>query len=262
MMPPPGGIDPRADTELAPPDLSAAAVDAARFLTQATFGPTNAEVSRVIDVGYSAWIDEQIAKPQASHRAAWEAADAAARAVDPTDIARERDVFDSFYRQAVGGDDQLRQRVAFALSEIFVVSLVDGSVADNTPRRGRLPGHACARRVRQLPRPAAGRLAASDDGAVSLASAQPERERRNGPRARRELRARGDAVVLDRPVPAQCRRQRADCRRQADRNLHQRRHLRPRQGVHRVELVRPRIPATRASSKAATHATRTANGGR
>ena len=53
-----GGIDPRADTALAPPDLSAAAVDAVRFLTQATFGPTDAEVSRVIDVGYSARIDE------------------------------------------------------------------------------------------------------------------------------------------------------------------------------------------------------------
>jgi uncharacterized protein (DUF1800 family) len=125
------GIDPRADTELAPPDLSAARVDAVRFLTQATFGPTDAEVSHVIDVGYSAWIDEQFAKPQASHRAAWEAADAAARAADPADLARTRDVLDSFYRQAVGGNDQLRQRVAFALSEIFVVSMVDGSVVQH-----------------------------------------------------------------------------------------------------------------------------------
>ena len=123
-----GGIDPRADTEPPPPDLSPARVDAVRFLTQATFGPTDAEVSHVIDVGYSAWIDEQIAKPAVSHRATWEAADAEARAADPTDMARTRDVLDSFYRQAVGGDDQLRQRVAFALSEIFVVSMVDGSV--------------------------------------------------------------------------------------------------------------------------------------
>jgi len=123
-----GGIDPRADTEPPPPDVSPARVDAVRFLTQATFGPTDAEVSHVIDVGYSAWIDEQIAKPPASHRAAWEAADAEARAADPTDMASTRDVLDSFYRQAVGGEDQLRQRVAFALSEIFVVSMVDGSV--------------------------------------------------------------------------------------------------------------------------------------
>ena len=105
-------------------------------------------------------------------------------------------------------------------------------------RRGRLPGHAGARRVRQLPQPAAGRLAASDDGAVPLAPAQPEGERRNGPRARRELRARGDAAVLDRPVPAQHRWQRADRRRQAAGDLYRRRHRRPRQGVHRLELVR------------------------
>jgi uncharacterized protein (DUF1800 family) len=124
-----GGLDPNADTQPAPPGLSAAEVDAVRFLTQATFGPTAAEVSRVISIGHSAWIDEQIAKPQASHRAAWDAADAAARAADPTGIARTRDVLDSFYRQAIGGDDQLRQRVAFALSEIFVVSLVDDGVA-------------------------------------------------------------------------------------------------------------------------------------
>ena len=67
------------------------------------------------------------------------AADAAARAADPTDMARTRDVLDSFYRQAVGGDDQLRQRVAFALSEIFV--RVDGRQQRGaTPaRRGRLP---------------------------------------------------------------------------------------------------------------------------
>src|SRR5688572_19849353 len=57
------GIDPRADTEPAPPELSAVTVDAVRFLTQATFGPSEAELSRVLSIGPSAWIDEQIAKP-------------------------------------------------------------------------------------------------------------------------------------------------------------------------------------------------------
>src|SRR5262245_45967214 len=125
-----GGVDPHADTEPAPPALSAAEVDAVRFLTQATFGPTDAEVSHVIDVGYSAWIDEQIAKPQASHRAAWDAANAGP--ADPSSQAGTRLVLDSFYRQAVAGDDQLRQRVAFALSEIFVVSMA--SNLQDTPR--------------------------------------------------------------------------------------------------------------------------------
>jgi hypothetical protein len=42
--------------------------DAARFLTQATFGPTEAEIDHVVAVGYSAWLDEQFAKSQKLHR--------------------------------------------------------------------------------------------------------------------------------------------------------------------------------------------------
>jgi uncharacterized protein (DUF1800 family) len=45
-------------------------------------------------------------------------------------------LLDSFWTQAITGADQLRQRVAFALSEIFVVSQVNGAVGDR-PR-----GHA------------------------------------------------------------------------------------------------------------------------
>jgi len=41
---------------------------AARFLTQATFGPTDADFDRDLAVGYSAWIDEQFALPATSHR--------------------------------------------------------------------------------------------------------------------------------------------------------------------------------------------------
>jgi len=35
--------------------------EAARFLTQATFGPVPADIARVMQVGYSEWIDEQMA---------------------------------------------------------------------------------------------------------------------------------------------------------------------------------------------------------
>ncbi len=41
--------------------------------------------------------------------------------------------YESFWRQTISSQDHLRQRVAFALSEIFVVSFQDGSVA-NYPR--------------------------------------------------------------------------------------------------------------------------------
>ena len=40
---------------------------ASRFLTQATFGPTSAEITRLSLMIYSGWIDEQFAKPQSYH---------------------------------------------------------------------------------------------------------------------------------------------------------------------------------------------------
>ncbi|RQP24139.1 DUF1800 domain-containing protein [Piscinibacter terrae] len=106
--------------------------EAARFLTQATFGPTDADVDHLMDVGYSAWIDEQFTKTQAvSHRAAWEAADAIVKSTNPTGTIAGDGVVNSFWTQAVSGNDQLRQRTAYALSQIFVISLQDGALADN-----------------------------------------------------------------------------------------------------------------------------------
>ena len=90
-------------------------------------------MSRGREVGYGSWINEQVGKPQGSHRAYWDAADAALKVADPNAEAGTREIFDSFYRQAVTGEDQLRQRVAFALSQIFVISLQDSNV-NNFPR--------------------------------------------------------------------------------------------------------------------------------
>ena len=104
---------------------------AARFLTQATFGPTEADVDRVMAVGYGAWIDEQLAKPASSHRANWDAANVAIKAANSGSSAGQDQVLESFWKQAVNGEDQLRQRMAYALSQIFVISMQDGSVGDN-----------------------------------------------------------------------------------------------------------------------------------
>jgi uncharacterized protein (DUF1800 family) len=106
---------------------------AMRFLAQATFGPTEADITRVMTIGYGPWIDEQFARPPSEHRAAWDAADAAIKARDATRSAGTREVLDSFYTRAVSGDDQLRQRVAFALSQVFVVSMAQDNVG-NEPR--------------------------------------------------------------------------------------------------------------------------------
>jgi len=99
---------------------SITAAAAARFLTQASFGATDASINDVTSRGYDGWLETQFAAPQRSHRAFLESI------IDPARPQQSyRDfVLDSFWTQAITGADQLRQRVAFALSEIFVVSQV------------------------------------------------------------------------------------------------------------------------------------------
>jgi len=116
-----------------PANRPANAMEAARFLTQTTFGPTGTDSDPVLKYGYSGWLDRQFALPATSHRAYWEAADAALRAVTPTVGANQEQVWESFWQQALNGPDQMRQRAVFALSQIFVISALDGAVG-NEPR--------------------------------------------------------------------------------------------------------------------------------
>ena len=99
--------------------------DASRFLTQATFGPTLAEIDRVQRIGYSAWINEQIALPPEYHLPFLDERDAAG------DDVYQNHRQESWFTRAVRSNDQLRQRVAFALSQILVVS--DRSSAADHP---------------------------------------------------------------------------------------------------------------------------------
>jgi uncharacterized protein (DUF1800 family) len=102
--------------------------DAARFLSQATFGATDALISKVENDGFETFLNEQFAAPISSHMAFVDAA------------AVKRSVFvqatDAWWTYAVSAPDQLRQRVAFALSELFVVSKNDGTLGG---RAGALP---------------------------------------------------------------------------------------------------------------------------
>jgi uncharacterized protein (DUF1800 family) len=110
-----------------PPPAPITRNEAARFLAQATFGPTDADIERLRAIGYAAWIDEQLALPGSNaHQACL---DAAAARGDGDD----KDVVACFWRQAFTGRDQLRLRMAYALSQIFVISLADGDV-DNFDR--------------------------------------------------------------------------------------------------------------------------------
>ncbi len=95
------------------------AVDAARFLTQATFGARSlADIVDVRKKGYSAWIDEQMARPASSQ------VDYVNGAVvrHNTGYAFDSDSYEAIWQQWLFGQDQLRARMAFALSQIFVIS--------------------------------------------------------------------------------------------------------------------------------------------
>ena len=99
---------------------------ASRFLIQATFGPSQSDVATVQSLGYDGWINNQFALP-ASHHLPTVLANVSA---DPSNPYLGTIVFNTWWQQSVTAPDQLRQRVAFALSEIMVVS-DQGTLADN-----------------------------------------------------------------------------------------------------------------------------------
>ena len=114
--------------------------DARRLLRQAAFGPASADVIRVLSLGTDAWIEEQFAMPATAFAdypwvpTARPAAcvDDRSRPVRP-DSYCARDNYTlfplqlEFFRNALAQPDQLRARVAFALSQVFVTSGVDNS---------------------------------------------------------------------------------------------------------------------------------------
>ncbi len=115
-----------------PPGPTISQAEAARFLTQATFGPNDTTIQSVIARGYGGWLDDQFVQPQTLHRLYLEQAIAAGAPGTPERNYRDY-VMDTFWKQAITGADQLRQRMAFALSQVFVVSQANADV-NNRPR--------------------------------------------------------------------------------------------------------------------------------
>lgn len=107
--------------------------EAARFLTQATFGPTESDIYHLMGVGYSTWFAEQAkAATAASYKNYWDWRTAGIRSIKPGSTSGAPELNHPFWKNAIIGPDQLRQRIAFALSEIFVVSVQDGCGANNS----------------------------------------------------------------------------------------------------------------------------------
>ena len=124
-----------------------------RLLTQATFGATEAEIDRVVSMGEEAWINEQLSKRSAygsntdNHKTHLERTIEIAELVEPSVTWSKDGIFgtgggpiwhlranqaSAWLENALGhptntmhGSDQLRQRVAYALSQLFVVSTKD-----------------------------------------------------------------------------------------------------------------------------------------
>lgn len=126
--PPPGGFAPSGPT--AAPTGTASDADAVRFLAQSTFGATTAEVDRVKRLGYNNWIEQQFLIPRTSHLDFVLAAypiptpEGVTVTIDP--------LYRSFWKQAITGQDPLRQRMTYALSQILVTSAADAAL-QNAP---------------------------------------------------------------------------------------------------------------------------------
>ncbi len=99
-----------------------------RFLTQATFGTTQADIAAIQSQGYLAWIASQMALPVTSHLSATRA-DAAIFPNTGQYPINQNNRQAAWWKITTSAPDQLRQRVAFALSEIFVVSDAASSLA-------------------------------------------------------------------------------------------------------------------------------------
>lgn len=99
-------------------DNPATDAGASRFLNQATFGASPADVAFVKANGFTAWIDDQLTKaPSRTSGDVIQGITADINNPYPSAL-----FTDAWWKYSITGPDQLRQRLAFALSEILVVS--------------------------------------------------------------------------------------------------------------------------------------------
>jgi uncharacterized protein (DUF1800 family) len=96
---------------------------AARFLDQATWGPTPGSIAQLQQMGIANWLNAQFALNTSN-------------ILDQPQLAStgepNRDIHPvqaAFFQNTVTGQDQLRQRVAFALSQMWVVSFTGVPIA-------------------------------------------------------------------------------------------------------------------------------------
>ena len=107
-----------------PPPAAPTEAEASRFLAQASMGANRTEIASVVRLGYAGWLDAQFALPVSDTRWDWLVAQGYTASTHKNDQAG----FDAtVWRKLLSAPDTLRQRITFALSEIFVIA-IDGLV--------------------------------------------------------------------------------------------------------------------------------------
>jgi uncharacterized protein (DUF1800 family) len=116
-----GGDD--TGTPEAPAEPLTSIEQSSRFLAQATLGANMEEIERVEALGFEAWVGEQMALPTTSHLETMRRLqNRYAVPNDPRAFSSPQFRRFAWWNEVMSAPDVLRQRVALALSEIFVVS--------------------------------------------------------------------------------------------------------------------------------------------
>lgn len=110
----------------APEPIALTPTEASRFLSQATFGPNSDAIDALVDSGLEDWLTDELEKPATLHlEYVLSRFPADGNFFDEQGNPLPQIVYtasDSFWEKSITADDQLRQRMAFALSQILVVS--------------------------------------------------------------------------------------------------------------------------------------------
>ncbi len=149
LNPAPG---PAASTDLialvngTPPVPIVSPPDAARFLEQATFGATDGDIHNLSLIGYQAWLNQQFSTPPTPAEPGVEmslivnnppcaASDVKCNAALFVENSQNENLVQAaFWQQSITGNDELRQRVKYALSQIFVISSNNTTSIESMPR--------------------------------------------------------------------------------------------------------------------------------
>jgi len=123
-----GGSQPAVSNPPPPPVILATDTEAARFLLQAQFAVNDADLAAVKASGYASWLNSKFTVPPGQSGVAW------LNSQGHNSITSEQRYFwpqfgdFMIWNQLLAGPDEMRKRLALALSEFFVVSLspIDG----------------------------------------------------------------------------------------------------------------------------------------